>query len=409
MKPNRLSIMAAIAGLALVAGHAATAGAEAYSYIGEWGTQGNGNGQLSFPSGIAIDPAGNLFVSDWANQRIQKFTSSGAYLLQWGSQGTGNGQFNNPGAIAVDGDGNVYVSDEANNRIQKFSNTGAYLDQWGSQGIGNGQFQLVLGIATDPAGAHGSPRVYVADYWLHRIQKFTSTGSYLAQWNALPDGEALWGMTSDPDGNLFVAAEHTVYKFTDTGELITQFGQCCGPAPGEFLYPVAVATNGTGEVFVAERGHHRVQKFTGMGSYITEWGTEGSAPGQFQYPTGVAVGPDGTVYIVDSYNHRVQMFGLSVAGAPMPDRLEPIAIRSVHPNPFRGSTLISLTLAARCEVTLGIWDIAGREVARLVEGQNLEAGVHDIRFDSRGLSSGVYLCRLRAADVVATRRMIVTR
>jgi DNA-binding beta-propeller fold protein YncE len=62
------------------------------------------------------------------------------YLTQWGSFGSGNGQFNGPNDVATDGSGNVYVADVGNDRIQKFTNTGAYLTQWGSFGSGAGQF-----------------------------------------------------------------------------------------------------------------------------------------------------------------------------------------------------------------------------------------------------------------------------
>ena len=67
--------------------------------------------------------------------------------------------------MAIDGSGNIYVADAGNNRIQKFDSSGAYLAQWGGPGSGNGQFYNPQGMAID-----GSDNIYVHDYDNHRIQ-----------------------------------------------------------------------------------------------------------------------------------------------------------------------------------------------------------------------------------------------
>ena len=74
------------------------------------------------------------------NNQIQKFTPDGTFLTQWGSFGTGDGQFKQPWGVAVDSAGNVYVTDYWNHRVQKFTSSGAFLTQWGSAGTGDGQF-----------------------------------------------------------------------------------------------------------------------------------------------------------------------------------------------------------------------------------------------------------------------------
>ncbi|PYM03608.1 MAG: hypothetical protein DMD82_16510, partial [Candidatus Rokuibacteriota bacterium] len=80
---------------------------------------------------MATDHEGNVYVADLGNNRIQKFTNSGAYLTQWGSSGIGDGQFDRPFALATDGAGNVYVCDYNNGRVQKFTSTGTFLAQLG--------------------------------------------------------------------------------------------------------------------------------------------------------------------------------------------------------------------------------------------------------------------------------------
>jgi sugar lactone lactonase YvrE len=61
-----------------------------------------------------------VYVSDFVNNQIQKFTSNGTFITKWGSSGSGEGQFNRPENVAVDSSGNVYVGDTSNNRIQVF-------------------------------------------------------------------------------------------------------------------------------------------------------------------------------------------------------------------------------------------------------------------------------------------------
>jgi len=64
---------------------------------------------------------GNIYVSDTGVNRIQKFNSEGVFVTKWGTEGSGDGQFTFPSGISVAPDGNVYVAEKWNNRIQKFS------------------------------------------------------------------------------------------------------------------------------------------------------------------------------------------------------------------------------------------------------------------------------------------------
>ncbi|MBV6342832.1 InlB B-repeat-containing protein [Candidatus Magnetobacterium casense] len=95
--------------------------AEIYTFVTKWGSFGAGDGQFFGPSGVAVDSAGNVYVADTNNDRIQKFDSNGTFITKWGSLGAGAGQFNTPIGVAVDSAGNVYVADFSNHRIQKFA------------------------------------------------------------------------------------------------------------------------------------------------------------------------------------------------------------------------------------------------------------------------------------------------
>jgi hypothetical protein len=144
----------------------ALASAQPPAYLTQWGTYGSGPGQFTIPCGVAVD-RDNVYVTDYLNQRIQRFTSDGIYLTEWGTYGSGDGQFFNPAGVATDAAGDVYVVDQVNCRIQKFTSTGTFLTRWGSPGGGDGEFIEPAAVATDATG-----NVYVVDRGNNRIQRF---------------------------------------------------------------------------------------------------------------------------------------------------------------------------------------------------------------------------------------------
>jgi sugar lactone lactonase YvrE len=138
--------------------------------LGTGGVIGNGDGQFRNPADVAVN-GDTVYVADWMNHRIQKFTTTGTFLGKWGSFGAGNGQFYGVSAVTMDEGGNVYASDWNNFRVQKFTSSGVFVTAWGEWGQGPGEFANPAGLSTDADG-----NVYVADWGNDRVQKFTPDG-----------------------------------------------------------------------------------------------------------------------------------------------------------------------------------------------------------------------------------------
>ena len=123
----------------------------------------------------------------------------------------------------MDSSGNVYVVDCRNQRIQKFDSSGNFVAKWGSKGSGDGEFRVPYGIALDSRG-----NVYVADAGNRRIQKFDFSGEFLTKWGSKGSGDGQFAAVGDE-------------------------GVPCGPC--------GVAVDSSGNVFVVDPGNYRIQKF----------------------------------------------------------------------------------------------------------------------------------------------------
>jgi len=116
-----------------------------------------------------------------------------------------------------------------------------------------------------------------------------------------------WG--SNGKGNVYVAdtGNHRIQKFTPDGTFVTKWGSQ-GRGDGQFKKPFGVAVDSSGNVYVADTNNHRIQKFTSDGTFVTKWGSKGSGDGEFKKSRGVAIDSSGNVYVADFDNHRIQKF-----------------------------------------------------------------------------------------------------
>ena len=192
------------------------------------GVPPTGPGEFAVAANVAVSSDGIVYVSDFYEDRVQRFDATGGYLGEWGYRGVGDGAFEKPAAIAVDPTGQVFVVEEGNQRIQRFAADGTFERAWGA---GSGQSIQGASIAVAPTNRE----VFVGDHVFDRVHVFDPDGGHLRSWGSRGGGVGeLWG----PRG-------------------------------------IVVGTDGS--VYISDL-INRVQRFDTGGTYVGHWGTFGFVP-----------------------------------------------------------------------------------------------------------------------------------
>lgn len=307
---------------------------------------GVNRGELDLPRTIALDAAGNFYVSDTNNERIQVFDKSGKWLAMFGAKGSEDGQFNpmddkavgtGPGGIAVDKDGNIYVADTWNHRIQKFDKTGKFLAKWGTfasvadansaaDADINSKFWGPRGMAIGPEG-----NLYVTDTGNKRVLVFTPEGKFVRKidsnltqaridagdkFNKPGELNEPIGIAVDKDGNVFVADTHNnrIQKFDKDLKPVAQYPvPTTDWSPAPYLEPF-LALDGAGNIYYTAPSSKAVVMLGPDGKEVGRKTSEGKTT--LQRPTGLTVSEDGTAYVVDTEASHVVNMGKITPGAP---------------------------------------------------------------------------------------------
>ena len=270
---------------------------------------------LTFPYGVAVDGEGNVYIADAENHRIRKVDADGIMTTVAGTGEEGFGgdggpateaKLDWPSGVAVDAAGNIYIADQENERIRMvdtegiiitLAGSGSYGYRGGEDGIPAVEAKLnwPTGVAV---GANG--HVYIADSYNNLIREVDSEGII----TTIAGTGRVYGFYAEPDED-------------GVGD--------GGPATEAKLdWPIGLVVDGEGNVYVADRGHHRIRKLTRTGgeyviSTIAGTGDEGDEDGdgdigdggdameaQLDGPRGVAVDGDGRVYIADTGANRIR-------------------------------------------------------------------------------------------------------
>jgi trimeric autotransporter adhesin len=252
--------------------------------------------KLDCPDNVAVDSAGNLYIADTDNHRIRKITPSGAIATVAGNGTIGfsgdggqaaSAQLNFPSGVAVDSAGSLYIADSWNHRIRKITPAGVITTIAGKGAFGysgdggqatSAQLNVPRGVAVDSIG-----NLYIADSWNHRIRKVTPAGAIVtvagngkegfggdggqaasAQLN-LPFGVAL-----DVAGNLYIAdyGNNRVRKVTPAGVISSFAGDGTGNYGGDggkaasahLSGPYGIAVDSAGNLYIADANNHRIRK-----------------------------------------------------------------------------------------------------------------------------------------------------
>jgi alpha-tubulin suppressor-like RCC1 family protein len=351
-----------------------------------------------YPSGLATDNIGNLYVADTDNNTIRKIVASTGAVTTLaglaGSSGSADGtgsaaRFNNPAGVAVDSAGNVYVADTLNHTLRRITSVGVVSTLAGSTGVagsadGTGtaaRFRGPQGLAIDSGS-----NLYVADTNNHTIRKVVpSTGvvttvAGFAGNSGSTDGlgsQARFnypsGVAVDATGNLFVAdtENDTIRQIVPSGQVSTLAGLAgaSGVADGTgsaalFDSPSDLAVDGSGNLYVADTDNFTIRKVapsTGVVSTIAGLGgTSGSADGlgsavRFFHPAGIAMDSSSNLYVADTNNDTIRV-GLLPAMPAIQTQPQSQTVTA------GSSVLFSVTAAGRPAVTYQ-WYFGGTAIA----------------------------------------------
>jgi sugar lactone lactonase YvrE len=383
---------------------ASSAASLIYSLAGD-GTAGySGDGaqatiaEINAPASAVLDKAGNLYIADAANNMVRKVAAGTGIITTVAGTGiagySGDGgqatsaALSYPFGLAMDGAGNLYISDSGNYVVRKITTATGVITTFagdgveGSSGDGGAATSAGLsepeGLAFDSAG-----NLYIADVAGSDVRKVSATsgtittvagnGSYGYSGDGGPATSASFrspaGVAVDHSGNLYIAdrSNNVIREVNASSGVISTVagtGSASGAVPGSYsgdggpatsatLYnPQSVAVDGAGNFYISDTYNQVIRKVTASSGIITTIAGNGSACQSFGgdggsatsigfcYPQSVSVDGAGNLYIADTYDYRVREATV-VATPPTTQTAAPVF--SVSAGSYAEPQIVTLT------------------------------------------------------------------
>jgi len=254
---------------------------------------------LRYPSGVAVDVSGNIYIADYYNHRIRKVDASTGNITTVAGNGTmeysGDGgpaasaSLNKPSGVAVDASGNIYIADASNRRIRKVdASTGVITTVAGNGTMGysgdGGPASSASLFSPASVEVDAARNIYIADAGNQRIRKVDAA-----------------------TGNITTVAGNGTMEYSGDGGAAASAG---------FWNPSDVAVDASGNIYIADQNNNRIRKVDASTGVITTvagngpYGYSGdgvpAASASLYYPSGVAVDASGNIYIADASNNRIR-------------------------------------------------------------------------------------------------------
>jgi hypothetical protein len=368
----------------------AGSGFEAGTGTGGFGGDGGpaSAARFSYPSGVACDLIGNMYIADQKNDRIRMVNATSGLISTIAGTGvpgfSGDGgpassaKLNKPTRVYVDILMNLYIADAGNHCIRKVDASGNISTVAGTGGT--------LGFAGDGGPANAAklndPRdmtvdhsgnIYIADYENSRIRKV------------------------DASGNIS----------TIGGTLYSGFSGDGGPATAAYIFqPTGIVSDSAGDIFFSDYNAciRKINAATGIistfaGNVISGYNGDNkpSLSAQLNFPQGLAINSLGGIFVADKANNRIRYISTTLGVAPV----EHAAALSIYPNPGDGMfhILIQSAFDERAKVT--VTNMAGQQVAQILVATNKPADLAVVA------SPGVYFLTVMTTEGVQNQKVVV--